>query len=170
MTSRKVQSDRSTRFRANPENRLLLPGCITPPRTMRFKLMEDVFWKPRGVLNEILLKPTPCERQLNLLECSFLLFFLNRSNFRYDQRKNLVPIQTLSTVYAYGQVCIWSGTVPNLIRYRGKKYGIVPRKLVRFDPMKQLRYNPSKHVLLPRYNMKVTCNVTMLFLWHVTKI
>ena len=44
----KVQSDRSTRFRANLENRPLLPGRTTPPEIMRFRPIGGVFWPPRA--------------------------------------------------------------------------------------------------------------------------
>ena len=44
----KVQSDRSTRFWANPENRPLLPECTTPPGIMRFRPIGGVFWTPRA--------------------------------------------------------------------------------------------------------------------------
>ena len=39
----KFQSDQSTRFRANPENRSLLPGPTTSPGIMWFRLIEGVF-------------------------------------------------------------------------------------------------------------------------------
>ena len=47
----KVQSDRSTRFRANPENRSLLPGRTTPPGIMWFRPIGGVFWTPRADLS-----------------------------------------------------------------------------------------------------------------------
>ena len=46
----KVQSDRSTRFRANPENRPLRPGRTIPPGIMWFRSIGGVFWTPRADL------------------------------------------------------------------------------------------------------------------------